>query len=90
MSVEMALAECQHHSAQRQKKARAGEEEREVRYMAAFRTTVPPIEPDLFDLFAEPDGEAARLVIGAAGGKGGGPVVHRGAHRRYLAVRADS
>ena len=35
MSVAMALAECQHHSAQRRKKARAREEEREVAVGAA-------------------------------------------------------
>ena len=56
MSVEMALAECQLRSAQRQKKARAREEEREMHYTAAFRTTVPPPVPELFDLFEEPGG----------------------------------
>ena len=44
MSVEMALAECQHHSAQRPKKARAREEEREMHFTAAFRTTVPVVQ----------------------------------------------
>ena len=63
MSVAMALAECQHHSAQRPKKARAREEEREVHYTAAFRTTVPPPEPELFDLFEEPCGERPDLLL---------------------------
>ena len=54
MSVAMAFAECQDHSAQRQKKARAREEEREVHCTAAFWTTGPPPEPELFDLFEEP------------------------------------
>ena len=43
MSVAMALAETQHHSAQRQKRARAWEEEREVLYTAVFRTFLLPI-----------------------------------------------
>ena len=55
MSVEMAFAECQHHSAQLQKKARIWEEEREVHYTPAFATTVPSPEPELFDLFEEPN-----------------------------------
>ena len=59
----MALAECQHHSAQRQKKARAREEEREMHYTAAFRTTVPPPEPELFDLFEEPGGVRPNLLL---------------------------
>ena len=63
MSVEMALAECQHHSTQRQKKARAREEEREVHHTAAFRTTVPPPEPELFDLFEEPCGVRPNLLL---------------------------
>ena len=67
MSVEMGFAECQHHSAQRPKKAKARQKEREVHYTAAFRTTVPPPEPELFDLFEERGGEAARLAVGAAG-----------------------
>ena len=62
MSVAMALAECQHHSAQRSKKARAREEEREVHHTAAFRTTVPPPEPELFDLF-EPGGGRPDLLL---------------------------
>ena len=36
MSVEMPLAEFQHHSAQRQKKARARKKEREVHYTSAM------------------------------------------------------
>ena len=61
--VAMSLAECQHHSAQRPKKARAWEEEREVHYTAAFRTTVLPPEPELFDLFEEPSGERPNLLL---------------------------
>ena len=63
MSVEMVLAECQHHSAQRQKEARAREEEREVHCTAVFRTTVPPPEPELFDLFEEPGGVRPNLLL---------------------------
>ena len=59
----MALAECQHHSAQRQKKGRAREEEREMNYTAAFWTTVPPPAPELFDLFEEPGGERPDLLL---------------------------
>ena len=50
----MFLAECQHHSAPRQRKARAQEEEREVHHKGAFRTTVPWRG-------------AAQLAVGAAG-----------------------
>ena len=39
--------------AQRQRTARAREE---VLYTAAFRTSIPPPEPELFDLFEEPGG----------------------------------
>ena len=63
MGVEMALAECQHHSAQRQKKARFWEEEREMHCTAAFRTTVPPPEPELFELFEEPGGVRPNLLL---------------------------
>ena len=63
MSVEMALAECQHHNAQRQKKARAREEEREMHHTAAFRTIVHPPEPELFDLFEEPGGVRPNLLL---------------------------
>ena len=57
MSVAMALAEATHHTAPRgQRTARTREEEREVHYTAAFRTTVPPPELELFDLFEEPGG----------------------------------
>ena len=64
MSVEMALAEASHHTAPRgQRTARAREEERETKYTAAFRTTVPPPEPELFDLFEEPGGERPNLLL---------------------------
>ena len=64
MSVEMALAEVSHHTAPRgQRTARAREEEREVHYTAAFRTTVPPPEPELFDLFEEPGGGRPDLLL---------------------------
>ena len=61
------LLKTQHHSAQRQKKARAREEEGEVLYTAAFRTTVPPSDPELFCLFeGELDGGAARVGHGTS------------------------
>ena len=83
MSVQMALPEASHHTAPRgQRIARAREEEREVHNTAAFRTTVPPPEPELFDLFEEPGGGAAQLAVGAAGAAGGGTAAHRGAHCR--------
>ena len=64
MSVQMALAEASHHTAPRgQRIARAREEEREVLYTAAFRTTVPPPEPELFDLFEEPGGGRPDLLL---------------------------
>ena len=64
MSVQMALAEATHHTAPRgQRTARAREEEREVHYTAAFRTTVPPPEPELFDLFEEPGGGRPDLLF---------------------------
>ena len=90
MSVAVALAETQHHSAKRPKKARAREEEREVHYTAAFRTTVPPPEPELFDLFEEPGG-AAQLAVGAAGGSTPGrSAAHCGADGRRCSHGADS
>ena len=59
MSVEMALAEATNHTAPRgQRTARAREEEREV-----LRTTVPPPEPVLFDLFEEPGGGRPDLPL---------------------------
>ena len=64
MSVQMALAEASHHTAPRgQRIARAREEEREVHYTAAFRTTVPPPEPELFDIFEEPGGGRPDLLL---------------------------
>ena len=78
MSVAMALAETQHHSAQRPKKARAREEEREVHHTAAFRTTVPPPERELFDLFEEPGGGRPDLLLKPQG-QLGGPTALRGA-----------
>ena len=64
MSVEMALAEATHHTAPRgQRTARAREEEREVHCTSAFRTTVPPPEPELFDLFEEPGGRRPNLLL---------------------------
>ena len=63
MSVAMALAKCHHDSAQRQRTARAREEEREMHYTAAFRTTVPPPEPELFDLFEEPNRVRPNLLL---------------------------
>ena len=55
MSVAMALAEKLHHSAQRPEMARAGEEESELNFTAAVRTTPPP-QPVLFSLFDEEPG----------------------------------
>ena len=55
LSVAMALAESQHHTSRGQKKARAGEEESEMKYTAKFRTTPPP-QPELFSLEEEPGG----------------------------------
>ena len=63
MSVEMVFPDCEHHSAQRQRKARAREEEHEVHHTAAFRTTVPPPEPDLFDLFEDPGGVRPKMLL---------------------------
>ena len=83
MSVAMALAECQHHSAQRPKKARAREEEREVHYTAAFRTTVPPPEPELLRPLRGAWRGAARLSVGAAGAAVGG------SHGTFVAHLAD-
>ena len=63
MSVVMALAECQHHSAQRQRTAIAWEEEREKHDTAVFRTTVPPPDPEIFDLFEELSGGRPPLLV---------------------------
>ena len=58
-----AFPECEHHSAQRQRTARAWEEEREVHNTAEIRTTVPPPEPELFDLSEEPGGMRPSLLL---------------------------
>ena len=72
MSVQMALAEASHHTAPRgQRIARAREEEREVLNTAAFRTTVPPPEPELFDLFEEPGGGRPDLLLEPQGPQAG-------------------
>ena len=64
MSVAMALAECQHHSAPRgQRMARAREEDPEVHYTATVRTTDPPPEPVLFDLYEEPGGSRPNFLL---------------------------
>ena len=90
MSVAMSLAETQHLSAQRPKKARAREEEREVHYTAAFRTTVPPPEPELFDLFEESGGERPGLLLEPQGPQFGVPAAHCGADGRRRSSGADS
>ena len=72
MSVQMALAEASHHTAPRGKRiARAREEEREVHYTAAFRATVPPPEPEVFDLFEEPGGGRPNLLLEPQGPQAG-------------------
>ena len=72
MSVQMALAEASHHTAPRgQWIARAREEERETKYTAAFRATVPPPEPELFDLFEEPGGGRPDLLLEPQGPQAG-------------------
>ena len=72
MSVEMALAEATHHTAPRgQKNARAREEERETKYTAEFRATVPPPEPEPFDLFEEPGGRRPNLLLEPQGPQAG-------------------
>ena len=71
-SIAAALATYSHHSALRgQKTARAGEEERETKYTAAFRATVPPPEPVLFDLFEEPGGGRPNLLLEPQGPQAG-------------------
>ena len=64
MSVAMALAECSHHSAPRgQRMARAREEDQEVHSTATVRTTDPPPEPELFNLYEEPGGVRPPLLV---------------------------
>ena len=88
MSVAMALAETLSTTAQRQKKARAREEEREVLHTAAFRTTVPPPKPEFFCIFdGELDGGRPGSVMDPA--PQGLVELHRGAHR-FLAVLCRS
>ena len=55
-TVAMALAECQHHSAQRPKMARAGEEGHEDKYNAPRRQKPPPPQA-FFQVFDEEDAE---------------------------------
>ena len=84
MSVEMAFAKCQHHSAQRQKKARIWEEEREVHYTPAFATTGSFSRAGALRPL-----RGAQLAVGAAGAAGAGTAEHCGTHRRRLALRAN-
>ena len=51
MSVAVALAECQHHTAQRQKTARAGREEQVA--LHGHGPEQLPSQPELFQLFEE-------------------------------------
>ena len=67
MSVQMALATAPRG----QRIVRAREEEREVHITAAFRTTVPPPEPELFDLFEEPGGGRPDLLLEPRGPQAG-------------------
>ena len=53
MAVAMALAESTHHSAQRQKTARAGEGESEMKYTAEDRRTTTPQEPGTQHFFLD-------------------------------------
>ena len=62
----MALAESQHHTSRGQKKARAGEEESEMKHTAKFRTTPPP-QPELFSLEEEPCGGLPAPLSAVAG-----------------------
>ena len=58
----MTFAECQYHSAQRQRTARAREEDPEVQYTVTIRRDPLP-EPDLFDLYEEPGGLRPHLLL---------------------------
>ena len=62
MSVAMALAESQDHSAQRPKMARAGEEVREVLHGEAPGQPTP--QPELFQLFEEEPGGSRPPCLG--------------------------
>ena len=61
MSVAMALAD-----------GKAREEDRDVHYTAAFRTTDDPPEPELFDLFEEPGGARPVFLTEPPGESQGG------------------
>ena len=58
----MALVECQHHSAERQRTAGARGEQREELCTAVFGRLFFPSEPELFDLFEKPRGTRLDLV----------------------------
>ena len=88
MSVAMALAESQHRSAQRQRKVRAREDDREVHYTAAFRATDPRAGA-LRPLRGARRG-AAQLAVGAAMAAGTSAAAHRGARWCHLPFCADS
>ena len=78
MAVALALAECQHHSAQRPKMARAG---REVRVELHGEVREAPL----------PLGGSQPPCLGEPWGVTGGDAAARlGAHGRYLPLRADS
>ena len=79
MSVAMALAECSHHSAPRgQRTARAREEDQEVHYTATVRTTDPPPEPELFNIYDEPGGVRPPMLVEPQGQSRAGDGRHCG------------
>ena len=84
LSVAMALAEMQHHTAPRRpKKATAGEGGSELNHTASIRET-PPLQPELFDLSSdeEPGGSWSDRLVGVRS-TGGGTAAHRGAAFRH-------
>ena len=88
-SIAAALATSLHYSSRGQRKARAGEEESELKYTAKFQTTPPP-QPVLFSLYdEEPGGWRPGSLAGPPGPQERVPQ-HRGAHARDVRARPVS
>ena len=90
MSVAMALAEATHHTAHGTR-GQPGPGRRNARCTTRPRSGRQFLLPSRSSLTSSRSlAGGGRLAVGAAGATAGGPAAHRGAHSRYLAVRADS
>ena len=88
-SIAAALATSLHHSSRGQRKARAREEESELKYTAKFQTT-PPLQLVLFSLYDEEPGGWRPASLALPPGPQERVPQHRGAHARDVRARPVS